>query len=510
MNTIKSFSIAFVFIIFLFGCSGSDGITSLSVSVSNGNNLVLGATVFTEPPTEEILTDASGQAIIANINSGNYDVFAIRNKEYSGEGKVVVNEGERAEIEILLEFDDFRPIPVELDTVELLNGSAQLKWSRFNGDGFVSYSIYRNVVDLDNNIIDTDKIHTIYSVDVVSYKEMALPLVCGISYFVDVEININDSMYSSSSNVENIEKPHGYIFNFTPSKIFHHPFENFIYLYYRNFDVTKIVKFDYVRDLQVFVLNLPISSNGNIILSKSGNKHEFLFPADDGHLYVYDLDLTQVEKLAVGIGFGSFAADENGHIMVMTGSLGGSSLVSIDRNSGQILQDLLLPNDIYGLVSVPGKNTLILAGSYRASLYSVSSDGLLTLTNEGIDKPYGSDIPNFAEVSSDNKFVVISEMGLVFDTTPEFNFIGKIEDIDLKLFSYSISDDNSKIYSCFHKTDYVHVSNSSDLLKYSEIKSKGSPRLAVEYKGQLIVIYSQGYGIDYHTFGSSSIEIIDL
>ena len=82
--------------------------SSLFVKVFNSNSYsVEGATVFTVPATETLLTDTYGSVTFASIPTGVYDVYAIYENYGSGKKSIQVEVNSGTEAEIIIEYGNF-------------------------------------------------------------------------------------------------------------------------------------------------------------------------------------------------------------------------------------------------------------------------------------------------------------------------------------------------------------------------------------------------------------------
>ncbi|MFT6337553.1 MAG: hypothetical protein ACI86M_003220 [Saprospiraceae bacterium] len=608
----KFFTLSILGTFFFYSCGETEIISVSGIEVTAYFEEVPlgGVIVFSNPQTEETVTDTSGWAIINNIEPGIYIIYASKDGMLSGQDTVLVNEAELTKVDIRLEYglgdqrgpkinnlipennsynpyfqvdnivfsakitDVFTPDeqimviyesdvdgiiyegspdsdgnvyfeynnlsstkhkititaknnenmegtyffnvskvlpnPVVLEPILVEKNNSKLNWSRFQGDGFINYEIFRNEYDNEMLLMNSEKIITLSSIDDTTFIDECVPLVSGIEYYVDVKIDFDGNSERTSSNYEQTESPNGHVFSSIPSQILHHPTEHFIYLYFK-YPNNKIVKFDYLNDEEIMSIELPSYNNGDGLISKNGDVYEFLYPAGDSTLYIYNIDdLSEVERFDLGWSINTISSDGKGNIYGIASKSGFTSILSIKRSNGEIFQNIPV-SSYHTSTYIPVKNAMVFTSGFGiARYYTINFDGQLIIENGNLSINSDIFLNLISQSSPDGQFMIHSDGGWIYDTTPELNLKGILDSGDSRNYSFTISEDSKTIFSCIYEKNAIHVFDSSDLSGFSEIECIGETFFVAEYDNRLIVLYIINSSCDAGFLGGSSIQLIDL
>lgn len=115
-----SLSAFLLMIIFFFSCKKDESVLTLYISESYQSRRAKFVTVFTDPPTETVISDKYGNAVLRDLAPNEYTVYAIAPGKGAAVEKVIIEKGSNLTREIFLtnEYPDFLPLIFVMGTVD--------------------------------------------------------------------------------------------------------------------------------------------------------------------------------------------------------------------------------------------------------------------------------------------------------------------------------------------------------------------------------------------------------
>jgi len=303
-------------------------------------------------------------------------------------------------------------------TVDTINDSTLvLKWSKYIGNDFISYSLNRiSRIFKDGSFVNSPESLKIFTdADSLTYLEQNMKFATNISYFITV--NTDSSKNSITSNVD-------YIRTDTYSQA---PFTDVLIdrqqkvLYLIDEYGGNISIYNYITNKLINRINLK-ETIGYSALGTFEGTHELYIPTADGWLYIMDaVSLILKDKIYVGggEGLGSVVSDR-GKLFVSTSdksysSFNESKAIKIyDRKSKKLLARTGL---LYYTRLVPLENTElefidIALSPSNLKYYKLDSEGgLITVYNHNHS---GSINPHIIRSFPDGKKFITSTSGSIF------------------------------------------------------------------------------------------------
>lgn len=396
------------------------------------------------------------------------------------------------------------PSALHLDTAYKEQNFIQVKWQKYIGELFASYTVFRT----DDTTKVGEAIKTYTNVDSVNYLEAHPPIKLKVWYYVKITNTMGMSRISRFVEVEN---PCGRIFNYRPWLAIHHPTLPIIYVYddYQ----MKLIAMNHVTDEILATYKLTTRTN-DLAIDNNGFGMEVYVPVEDGGLLVLDaLTLTKKKTINIGITPSAVASNSSGFLFVIAGY--GNWASNPARTYSRSTGTLLGQSKSYGLFG--GEKIQLIPGTHAFIAMSTSGSPIIrhyvefnyrgefvSENNDPWHDYHQMDGCNF-KVSPNGKFMVTSSSGTVFGTTSELNFIGILDNGGHTLNDYAFSADGNTIYAGTWDQNSIQVYNYPTLRFTKEYITSGIPRFVFPYDGDLITVSLQNNS--YTSFVFEKIKI---
>lgn len=403
------------------------------------------------------------------------------------------------------EVNTMSPKAVVLHDPVKSQGNIELAWTKYDGENFKSYEIYRTKGD--GTTQGADYITTINDLNTTTFTDQNPPLEYQIGYVVKIT---NVEGYSRKSNEVIIEYPGGPIFNFTASDMLKHPTEAFVYLVDKS--GQRLLKFDYLNYEKVADVNIQ-GSVGKCDIGDNGEGVEIYVPSSDGYVYVYDAGtLTLNTKISTGKVNSSVAIDGEGHVVIALDPSPDAwwtdPLRTFSRTSGMLIDgNGDFERDI--IRRIPGKSEFISISTGVSPIdmdyYKLAEDGTFEMHK---DDSYHGDYalnPKIFRISDDGTYVITSSSGAVYLANSSMEYKGSLNSGSLNYSDFAFSSDGSVIYAATSNRNSIQIGSYPSLIRNDEILLKGYPVFVVRDGKKLITLSKSSENSNI-----TAIEVVDI
>lgn len=397
------------------------------------------------------------------------------------------------------------PKALVLDIPLKNQGNIELSWSKYEGQNFKNYEIFRT--NGDGSTQDQELIATILDQNTAFFLDTQAPLKYQIGYYVRVT---NNEGYSRSSDEEIIKLPSGPIFNFTASDMLRHPSQAFVYLVDKG--GQKLIKFDYESFQTVKETSIQ-GTVGKCTIGDNGEGIEIYVPSLDGNVYVYNADdLMLNAKIQTGKKNSSVAIDGLGNVIVALDpspdawwtdplrTFSRSTGILIDGN-GDFESDIIR--------KIPGKNEFIAISTGVSPIdmdyYKLAENGTFEIHMD--DKYHGDHplSPYIFRISDDGNYSITSSSGAVYLANSSMEYKGQLQAGTLKYSDFAFSSDCSIIYAATSNRNSIQIGAYPSLIRNDEILLKGYPVFVVR-DGKKLITFSK----NSENSNVCGIEVVEL
>ena len=382
-------------------------------------------------------------------------------------------------------------------------GTVMLEWTEYQQADFMKYEVYRS--QSGNMVQDFELLTTLTNKSQTTYTDLTPPLEFQVSYYIRVT---NTAENSRNSNIEVVDSPSGFIFNFQASDMLKHPTQPYIYLI--NKGGQKLIKFDYLNMEVVTETNLQ-GNIGYCDIGDNGFGVEIYVPSNDGWIYVYNADdLSQTTSINTGLSTRSVVINGLGHVIasVLPSPWWEQPVRSYMRSTGINIDG---NGDFDGdrLRMIPGKNEII---SISTSVSPIDME-YFKLTDNGLfeihqDDPYHGDHPldpNIFRISPNGDYSITANTGAVYYANSSMEYKGQLQHGTLRFSDFAFNADGSVIYAATSNRKSIQIGYYPSLIRDNEILTRGFPVFIIR-DGDKIISLSKSSENSVNT----SIEIINL
>ena len=382
-------------------------------------------------------------------------------------------------------------------------GTVILTWTEYQQSDFLKYEVYRSQSNYSGE--NFELISTLTDKNQTTFTDLTPPLEFQVSYYIRVT---NTDENSRNSNIEVVDSPSGYIFNFQASDMLKHPTQPYIYLV--NQGGQKLIKFDYIN-MQVVTETTLQGNIGYCDIGDNGFGVEIYAPSNDGWIYVYSADdLRQTTSISTGLSTKSVVINGLGHVIasVMPSPWWEQPVRTYMRSTGINIDG---NGDFDGdrLRMIPGKNEII---SISTSVSPTDME-YFKLTDNGMfemhqDDPYHGDYPlnaNIFRISPSGEYSITSNSGAVYYANSSMEYKGQLQHGTLKFSDFAFNDDGSVIYAATSNRKSIQIGYYPSLIRDNEILTRGFPVFILR-DGNKIISLSKSNENAVNT----GIEIINL
>ncbi|WP_353722961.1 hypothetical protein [Dyadobacter sp. 676] len=377
------------------------------------------------------------------------------------------------------------PKPVTLTSAVKKESNIALAWTKYVGDDFRSYEIYRSEAENSSNetlVATIDNINTLTMVDSLA------PFSTQIFYYLRVVTKTESSRNSNSIKVDN---PAGSVFLFNPEDVVMHPTLNRFYAVDKGAGKLRMINIDTFEETGSITLQ---GTPGFIDVGDNGFGMEVYVPSSDGWIYVYDADkLTLKKSINTGLPTPCVVTNGSGYLAASVTpspwweqpvrTYSRATGINIGGNGG-------FEGD--RLRFVPGQQKIISISRSVSPIdmeyFELNAKGEILLhvddTQHG-DYPLN---PNIFRISRSGDYLVTGGEGAVYLTTKAMEYKGMIQRGSLMFSDFAFSDDGKTIYAATQNRKSIQIAHYPQLTRDNEILLRGTPRFVFYRRGKLYTI----------------------
>ena len=392
------------------------------------------------------------------------------------------------------------PEPLVLDKPIWNNGSVEMNWSKYEGEDFLRYEVYRA------STIFQPLLATISDSEITNYVDNDTSGGYYSSYTIRLVLQ---NEQGRNSNIETVLLFDGKVLDFESEDVLIHPTANYLYMIDT---ANNLIMFDY-EQLEV-VNEIPLSGDiGFCAIGDNGFGVELYVPSSEGHVKIYDAeDLSLNLTLSTDGAAYAVETDKQGFIIV-NGDFN-YSIKTYDRSSGEFL-------DAWGVAHkerfkhIVGTSSFISISQNQEPVqlryYRLDEMGVVEETSQ-IDLNTNSYNLNndtmstrIIHIPNNGEYVIVGTAGYIFSADASLNFINDIgASYCYNCFSgFASIDDGSVIFAASKRFKDVRANNYPGLdLGFSQ-DLNGEPSFIFYKDGQFIIMGNIGI------YDDNYIEILD-
>ncbi|WP_282014835.1 hypothetical protein [Marinifilum flexuosum] len=403
-----------------------------------------------------------------------------------------------------LNISTLNPQKVELGQLSKENGNVKISWTKYKGDDFAKYEVYRSTQGCYEEYLEL--IGEINDISDTIFYDATPPLEYQACYAIKVT---NNSSLSCLSNFSTIDYPGGVVFNFVPDDMLKHPTEKYVYLISKS--NQKVVKYDYTNNTIIKETSLQ-GTVGFCDINNNGFGVELYVPSRDGNVYVYNADDLSLSKMiSTELPATCAVADGHGNIIVsVVPSPWWEQPVRTYQRSNGMNIDGAGDQDLERLRKIPGKDEYISInqGSSPTDMQHYKFDDQAKFLEEN-DDSYHGDYALDAEIyriSEDGSYVITAYNGSVYLANSGMSYQGNLENGNLKYSDFAFSSDGKVIYAATSNRKSIQIGKYPSLIRDNEIALSGYPHFIQRDGDKLIAAVTS----EQENSIKSGIEIVDI
>lgn len=377
------------------------------------------------------------------------------------------------------------PKPVTLTSAIKKESNIALAWTKYAGDNFRAYEIYRSEQENSSN---EALVATVDNINTVTYVDSLAPFVSQAFYYVRV---VTASETSRNSNSIKVDTPAGAVFLFEPADVVMHPTQNRFYMVDKGAGKLRVINIDtFTETASVTLQGTP----GWIDIGDNGFGVEVYVPGSDGWIYVYDAEkLTLKKSISTGLITPCVATNGQGYLAASVKpspwweqpvrTYSRTTGINISGNGGF---------DGDRLRFVPGQNKIIsISNGYSPTdmeYFELNSKGeILTHLDDSQHGSYPLD-PNIFRISKSGDYLITGGEGAVYLTTRTMEYKGLIQRGSLAFWDFAFSDDGKTIYAATRNRKSIQIAHYPQLTRDDEILLRGTPKFVFYKSGRLYTV----------------------
>ncbi len=377
------------------------------------------------------------------------------------------------------------PKPVTLNSAAKKDFTISLAWTKYTGDDFRSYEIYRSE---EENSSREALVATVDNINTVAYADSLAPFAAQVFYYVRV---VTSSETSRNSNSIKVDNPAGAVFYFNPEDVVMHPTLNRFYAVDKGAGKLRVINIDTFTETGSITLQ---GTPGFIDIGDNGFGLEVYVPSSDGWIYIYDAEkLTLKKSINTGLPTPCVVTNGSGYITasVTPSPWWEQPVRTYSRATGINIGG---NGDHEGdrLRFVPGQQKIISISRSVSPIdmeyFELNSKGEILLHADDIphgDYPLN---PNIFRISKSGDYVVTGAEGAVYLTTKAMEYKGLIQRGSLMYSDFAFSDNGKTIYAATQNRKSIQIAHYPQLTRDDEILLRGTPRFVFHRAGKLYTI----------------------
>jgi hypothetical protein len=377
------------------------------------------------------------------------------------------------------------PKPVTLTSADKKGPNIALIWTKYAGDDFKSYEIYRSE---EENSSQEVLVATVNNINTVTFVDSLAPFATQVFYYLRA---VTATETSRSSNSIKVDNPAGAVFLFNPEDVVMHPTQNVFYAVDKGAGKLRVINIDTFSE----IANVSLQGTpGFIDIGDNGFGIEVYVPSSDGWIYVYDADkLTLKKSINTGLSTPCVVTNGSGYLAasVMPSPWWEQPVRTYSRSTGiNIGGDGGFDGD--RLRFVPGQQKIIsISRSVSPTdmeYFELNSKGEITLHMD--DTQHGSYPLNASifRISKSGDYVVTGGEGAVYLTTRAMEYKGMIQRGSLMFSDFAFSDDGKTIYAATQNRKSIQIAHYPQLTRDNEILLRGTPKFVFYRSGRLYTV----------------------
>ncbi len=374
------------------------------------------------------------------------------------------------------------PKPVTLVSAAKKDANIALAWTKYTGDDFRSYEIYRTEEQNSNSEV---LVGTVDNINTVTYIDSLAPFSTQVFFHVRVNTSTESSRNSNSIKVEN---PAGAVFLFNPDDVVMHPTQNRFYAVDKGAGKLRVINADtFTETASVSLQGTP----GFIDIADNGFGLEVYVPSSDGWIYIYDAEkLTLQKSINTGLPTPCVVSNGSGYLTasVTPSPWWENPVRTYSRATGINISG---NGDHEGdrLRFVPGQQKIISitrsVSPVDMEYFELNSKGEILLHADDLHHGSYPLDPNIFRISKSGDYAVTSSQGAVYLTTKSMEYKGMIQRGSLSFSDFAFSDDGKTIYAATQNRKSIQIAKYPQLTRDHEILLRGTPKFIFYRAGKL-------------------------
>jgi len=395
------------------------------------------------------------------------------------------------------------PDKLHLNTPVIANGTISLNWTKYTESDFGHYEVYRMSYSDTPELLDSFP-----GVNTTNYTDADPPLVDSVSYFVKV---VNQNGLSTSSNIQVVKYPGGFILNDNIRGVCIDAAEHCIY----TLDNYTVKKVNYLTNTimaigDAYIGSIPGDVKVTMDIADNGKGKE-LYVSYTGSHYIQVFgaaNLSEKASYEFSNGLQDFTTDGDGFIYIVPKPAtiyDYYQVYSLKRTTNQLIDSSYLQYGVLATELVPGKDMIVGLGYNTLDNIYQDWGGYLGTTYQAHPEylqdwqllPYA--------FSPDGAFFITGIEGRVYTTDQDLTFTGKT--ITSATFDdICIAPNNVDIFLAENNLKKVMKYKYPSISLSSNINTKGFP-VFVRTDGTNLVVLSKP---TYSSESSFLLEVVSL
>ncbi len=377
------------------------------------------------------------------------------------------------------------PKPITLTSAVKKDAVIALAWTKYAGDDFRSYEIYRSE---DENSSKETLVGMVDNVNTMAYTDSLAPFATQVFYYVRVITSTESSRNSNSIKVDN---PAGAVFLFNPEDVVMHPTQNRFYAVDKGSGKLRMINADTFTEAGSVTLQ---GTPGYIDIGDNGFGLEVYVPSSDGWIYIYDAEkLTLKKSINTGLPTPCVVTNGSGYITasVVPSPWWEKPVRTYSRATGINISGNG-DHDGDRLRYVPGQQKIISISRSVSPIdmeyFELNAKGEILLHVD--DTPHGDYPlnPDIFRISKSGDYAVTGAEGAVYLTAKSMEYKGMIQRGSLTFSDFAFSDDGKTIYAATQNRKSIQIAHYPQLTRDNEILLRGTPRFVFYRAGKLYTV----------------------
>jgi hypothetical protein len=474
---------------------------------------VKGADVLSVPPSQQVVTDETGIAMLQNLEPVSYEIYAKLEGYGSGQSVVTVASDSVNNVNIVLIMGktvDFTP---EIDII--LPG--------IPANFYLNEKIVFSIDVYDNNS-EPDEIDVIISSNLdgtllkghpdaynnVKFETSSL----SVGMHTITITAIDKDKYSTTKTFElssMTTDPAEKIYYYTITDAVHHPSQPIVYIVDNATQKLRAINYRTQTEINSISLN---GSVGKIDIGDNGFGIEIYVPDNNGHIKVYNAgNLNLVTTINTGFPTNCVVTNGHGYLVASLDPSPGWEMPvrTYSRSKGfRISGNTGIVYKLSMLRFIPNTDNIISISTTVVpedmNFFELDSTGIIISNNDDI---YHGDYPldpNIFKISSNGEFVITGKSGAVYGASSSMIYIGMVERGTLYFSDFAFSEDGNTIYAGTSNRNSIQIIKYPELTRFNEVLLKGYPKFLFYYDGEIISVSKTDKDSTNYIFETIKIE----